>query len=184
MSFPVNLQQLKSESSPNYPLFLFRHAAGNFNNPMCKASKCTIVEVEEIVEPGVIAPNDVHIPSIYCHRLVLGKDYKKPIERPMFAQEGPVKPSTSSAGRSREIIAARAALEFTDGMYANLGIGRPTLAPNYIPKGITVHLQSENGIIGVVSLERMERHLDLRVDGQTDRQTDWQNDQFKSTDFD
>ncbi|RCN30818.1 hypothetical protein ANCCAN_23407 [Ancylostoma caninum] len=34
----------------------FRHTAGNFNNAMCKASKCTIVEVEEIVEPGDIDP--------------------------------------------------------------------------------------------------------------------------------
>ncbi|CAD6196672.1 unnamed protein product [Caenorhabditis auriculariae] len=77
----------------------FRQSAGNFNNPMCKASKCTIVEVEEIVEAGEIAPNDIHIPSIYCHRLVLGKNYKKPIERPMFAQEGPVKASTSAEGK-------------------------------------------------------------------------------------
>lgn len=51
----------------------------------------------------------------------------------------------------RERIIRRAALEFKDGMYANLGIGMPMLASNYIPEGMVVRLQSENGILGLVS---------------------------------
>ena len=49
----------------------------------------------------------------------------------------------------REKIVRRAALEFSDGMYANLGIGMPMMASNFIPEGMTVHLQSENGILGL-----------------------------------
>ncbi len=48
---------------------------------MATAGKVTIAEVEELVEPGQLDPDDIHTPGIFVQRIFQGKDYKKPIER-------------------------------------------------------------------------------------------------------
>jgi len=128
---------------------IFRKTTRNFNVPAAKAGKICIVEVEEIVETGEIAPDEVHLPSIYVQRIVKGPQYEKRIERRTLKKPAKAQGEVSEAQARRNRIIKRAAKEFKDGMYANLGIGMPMLASNYIPDGITVHLQSENGVLGL-----------------------------------
>ncbi|XP_012294550.2 succinyl-CoA:3-ketoacid coenzyme A transferase 2, mitochondrial-like [Aotus nancymaae] len=126
---------------------VFRRSARNFNVPMCKAANVTAVEVEEIVDVGTFAPEDIHVPNIYVDRVIKGPKYEKRIERLTIRKEEGADALKEEDPRTR--IIRRIALEFEDGMYANLGIGIPLLASNFISPHMTVHLHSENGILGL-----------------------------------
>ncbi|KAG5678519.1 hypothetical protein PVAND_008186 [Polypedilum vanderplanki] len=127
---------------------IFRKSARNFNPPMAKAAKITIAEVEEIVPIGALQPDEIHLPGIFVHRIIRGK-FEKRIERIKITKPETNEKKLSKEALLRERIVRRVACEYKDGMYINLGIGIPVLSSNYIPKDITVHLQSENGILGL-----------------------------------
>lgn len=133
---------------------IFRHTARNFNPDCARAGRICIAEVEELVEAGALHPDEVHLPGVFVHRIIQGPAYKKRIEKRTVTK--PKAATTSSSGSAaeskdagRDRIVRRASREFKDGMYANLGIGVPTLASNYIPAGMKVTLQSENGLLGI-----------------------------------
>lgn len=131
---------------------VFRGTSRNFNPDCAKAGKICIVEVEEIVPTGSLAPEDVHLPGVYVHRVIKGDAYEKRIEKRTVSGAGEVK-----LRADRELIVKRAALELSDGMYVNLGIGIPTLVSNYLPPGVRVELQSENGLLGIGPLPLEEQ---------------------------
>ena len=65
---------------------IFKATARNFNPVMAMAGKITIAEVEELVEPGELNPNEIHTPGIYVHRIFEGKNYEKRIEQRTVSQ--------------------------------------------------------------------------------------------------
>ncbi|KAI5248828.1 beta ketoadipate:succinyl-CoA transferase, TR1 [Aureobasidium subglaciale] len=130
---------------------MFRFAAQNFNGAMARNAKVTIVEAEHIVEVGEIDPASVHVPGIYVDRVIQATEPKN-IEKIVNAKD-PAEALNSlgsgDAASKRERIVRRAAKEFKNGMYANLGIGMPMMAPAFVDESVEVQLQSENGILGL-----------------------------------
>ncbi len=72
---------VKAWKGDRYGNLVFRKTTRNFSTSMAKAGTVTIAEVEELVEPGELDPDQVHVASVYVHRIFQGKDYEKRIER-------------------------------------------------------------------------------------------------------
>jgi 3-oxoacid CoA-transferase subunit A len=72
---------VKGWKADRFGNLLFRKTTRNFSTSMAKAGRYTIAEVEEIVEPGQIDPDHVHVPGIYVHAVFKGVNYQKRIEK-------------------------------------------------------------------------------------------------------
>jgi len=107
---------------------IYRGTMRQFNPIMAMNAKITIAEVDEIVETGEIDPEAVATPGIFVNRIVK---------------------VTEDLGFPRHLeIAMRAAKELFDGAVVNLGIGIPTLVSSFVPEGMEVIYESENGMLG------------------------------------
>jgi len=81
MAFDADYAIVKAWKGDTMGNLVFKDTARNFNPLMAMAGKITIAEVEELVEPGLLDPNNIHTPGIYVHRIFQGKGYEKRIEQ-------------------------------------------------------------------------------------------------------
>ncbi len=72
---------VKAQKGDRHGNLVFNRTARNFNSIMCTAARITIAEVEELVEPGEIDPDQVHTPGIFVQRVIVGPSFEKRIER-------------------------------------------------------------------------------------------------------
>ena len=80
-AFEANFAIVKAWKGDTAGNLIFKATSRNFNTVMAMAGKITIAEVEELVEPGQLDPNQIHVPGIYVHRIFKGSDYEKRIEK-------------------------------------------------------------------------------------------------------
>lgn len=133
---------------------VYHGSARNFHPIMAMSARCTIAEVDEIVEPGALNPDEVVTPGIFVDRIVkttipaatmhdvlraMGRD-------PFSSRKAPSDGAT--IGLTRDLVALRVAREIQGFNYVNLGIGMPTMVSNYLQPDSTPYLHAENGVLG------------------------------------
>ena len=80
-AFDSNFAIVKAWKGDTAGNLIFKATSRNFNSVMAMAGKITIAEVEELVEPGVLDPIQIHTPGVYVHRIFQGSGYEKRIEK-------------------------------------------------------------------------------------------------------
>jgi len=146
----TDISLVKAWKADSLGNLVYRYAAQNYNTAVATCGKVTIAEVEEIVDE--IPPSEIHTPGIYVQGLV--KTPGKVRFEKLMRGVGEVDPQKLK-------IVKRAVLEVKPGMIINLGIGTPTLLPQYLEcPGVLI--QAENGILGVGPYPREnEEHHEL-----------------------
>lgn len=80
-AFDADFALVKAWKGDTLGNLIYRETARNFNPVMAMAGKITIAEVEELVEPGELDPNEIHTPGVFVHRIFQGSNYEKRIEQ-------------------------------------------------------------------------------------------------------
>jgi 3-oxoacid CoA-transferase subunit A len=80
LALPADVSLVKAWKAGCYGNLAYRNTARNFNPAMATAADLTIAEIEELVEPGQLDPDEIVTPGIYANRVVVGPVFKKPIE--------------------------------------------------------------------------------------------------------
>jgi len=159
----VDYALLRGYRADRYGNVQFRGGSQNFNPSFAKCARVAIVEVDEIVEPGVIPPELIDLPGIFVKRVVKttqveGQVKRRPERR---SSEKPRlyngKPALTRAG-----IAKRAAGLVREESYVNLGTGIPTMVSNHL-QGRDVTLHAENGVLGYGRMVADESEIDPDV---------------------
>lgn len=162
---------IKAHQADRYGNLTYRGTWRGLNSLCAMGAIFTIAEVDEVVEVGEIAPEDVLTPGIWVQRVVkapynanpatfimgASSDVPKevwikakmiPSEEEQPEEVQPILEKKVRKGLTDELICARAAKEIREGMYVNLGAGMPTGVANHIPDDLDVFLHAENGILG------------------------------------
>lgn len=133
---------------------VFHGGARNFHPIMAMSARCTIAEVDEIVQPGDLSPDEVVTPGIFVDRIVKTEipvaslhAVLRAMGRDPFSSRKAA-PEAGSVGLTRDLVALRVAREVQSLNYVNLGIGMPTMVSNYLDPEGTPYLHAENGVLG------------------------------------